>query len=142
MCERMSGSGCNVRTQDPENFDEEVKSLVTAWWNLILYALSSSPGISFLDEVKNGNTIVSILTVQHLSYTSASITRKKPFISAGEEEMDVTLGRAHEGVIVSHVQALVIKLFRPGLDNTRLFISLTAGAGTRCIRLLSSSPIL
>ena len=24
-------SGCNVRTQDPENFDEEVKSLVTAW---------------------------------------------------------------------------------------------------------------
>ena len=26
-----SGSGCNVRTQDPENFDEEVKSLVTAW---------------------------------------------------------------------------------------------------------------
>ena len=81
------GSGCNVRTQDPENFDEEVKSLVTAWWNLILYALSSSPGISFLDEVKNGNTIVSILTVQHLSYTSASITRKKPFISAGEEEM-------------------------------------------------------
>ena len=25
------GSGCNVRTQDPENFDEEVKSLVTAW---------------------------------------------------------------------------------------------------------------
>ena len=26
-----SRSGCNVRTQDPENFDEEVKSLVTAW---------------------------------------------------------------------------------------------------------------
>ena len=24
-------SGCNVRTQDPENFDEEDKSLVTAW---------------------------------------------------------------------------------------------------------------
>ena len=37
--------------------------------------------------IPNGNTIVSILTVQHLSYTSASITRKKPFISAGEEEM-------------------------------------------------------
>ena len=35
-----------------------------------------------------------------------------------------------------------IKLFRPGLDNTRLFISLTAGAGTRCMSLLSSSPIL
>ncbi len=28
------GSVCKVRTQDPENFDEEVKSLVTAWWNL------------------------------------------------------------------------------------------------------------
>ena len=25
------GSVCKVRTQDPENFDEEVKSLVTAW---------------------------------------------------------------------------------------------------------------
>lgn len=24
-------SVCKVRTQDPENFDEEVKSLVTAW---------------------------------------------------------------------------------------------------------------
>jgi hypothetical protein len=23
--------GCKVRTQDPENFDEEVKSLVSAW---------------------------------------------------------------------------------------------------------------
>ncbi len=25
------GSVCKVRTQDPEKFDEEVKSLVTAW---------------------------------------------------------------------------------------------------------------
>ena len=25
------GSVCKVETQDPENFDEEVKSLVTAW---------------------------------------------------------------------------------------------------------------
>jgi len=25
------GIVCKVRTQDPENFDEEVKSLVTAW---------------------------------------------------------------------------------------------------------------
>ena len=25
------GSVCKVRTQDPENFDEEVKSMVTAW---------------------------------------------------------------------------------------------------------------
>ena len=30
----------------------------------------------------------------------------------------------------------------PGLDVTRLFISLTAGAGTRCMSLLSSSPNL
>ena len=30
----------------------------------------------------------------------------------------------------------------PGLDYTRLFISLTAGAGTRCMSLLSSSPSL
>ena len=32
--------------------------------------------------------------------------------------------------------------FIPGLDNTRLFMSFTAGAGTRCMTLLSSSPIL
>ena len=29
-----------------------------------------------------------------------------------------------------------IKLLTPGLDNTRLFMSLTAGAGTRCMSLL------
>ena len=34
------------------------------------------------------------------------------------------------------------KLLTPGLDNTRLFISLTAGAGTRCMSLLSSPPSL
>ena len=28
----------------------------------------------------------------------------------------------------------------PGLDNTRLSMRLTAGAGTRCMSLLSSSP--
>jgi len=27
---------CKVRTQDPENFHEEVKSLATAWWIMIL----------------------------------------------------------------------------------------------------------
>jgi hypothetical protein len=35
-----------------------------------------------------------------------------------------------------------ISLLTPGLDNTRLFISLTAGAGTRCMSLLSSPPSL
>jgi len=34
------------------------------------------------------------------------------------------------------------KLLMPGLDNTRLFMSLTAGAGTRCMSLLSSPPSL
>ena len=29
------GSVCKVRTQDPENLDEEVKSLVTAWRGLL-----------------------------------------------------------------------------------------------------------
>ena len=33
-------------------------------------------------------------------------------------------------------------LMTPGLDYTQLFISLTAGAGTRCMSLLSSSPSL
>ena len=27
----VKGNGCKVRTQDPENFHEEVKSLATAW---------------------------------------------------------------------------------------------------------------
>ena len=31
------------------------------------------------------------------------------------------------------------RLLTPGLDNTCLFMSLTAGAGTRCMSLLSSS---
>ena len=31
------GSVCKVRTQDPENFDEEVKSLVTAWFSVDLF---------------------------------------------------------------------------------------------------------
>jgi len=34
------------------------------------------------------------------------------------------------------------KLLTPGLDNTRLFISLTAGAGTRCMSLPNSPPSL
>ena len=29
-----NGSVCKVNTQDPENFDEELKSLVTAWLTL------------------------------------------------------------------------------------------------------------
>ena len=30
----LFGSVCKVNTQDPENFDEELKSLVTAWLTL------------------------------------------------------------------------------------------------------------
>ena len=30
----------------------------------------------------------------------------------------------------------------PGLDNTRLYMSLTAGAGTRCMSLLFTPPSL
>ena len=30
----LYGSVCKVNTQDPENFDEELKSLVTAWLTL------------------------------------------------------------------------------------------------------------
>ena len=35
-----------------------------------------------------------------------------------------------------------VSCLQPGLDWTRLFMSLTAGAGTRCMSLLSSSPSL
>ena len=36
----------------------------------------------------------------------------------------------------------ILKLLTPGLDNTRLLLSLTAGAGTRCMSFPSSSPSL
>ena len=49
---KIEGSVCKVRTQDPENLDEEVKSLVTAWRieepseiNLLL-ARFHSPGVT------------------------------------------------------------------------------------------------
>jgi hypothetical protein len=35
-----------------------------------------------------------------------------------------------------------ISCLKPGLDWTRLFMSLTAGAGTRCMSLLRDSPTL
>jgi len=44
--------------------------------------------------------------------------------------------------LAAAAQALDTSEVRPGLDNTRLFMSLTAGAGTRCMSLLSSSPSL
>ena len=34
------------------------------------------------------------------------------------------------------------RLLAPGLDNTRLFKRMTAGAGTKCMSLSSSSPNL
>ena len=37
------GIVCKVRTQDPENFHEEVKSLVTAWWIYFLGFQSLNP---------------------------------------------------------------------------------------------------
>ena len=46
--------------------------------------------------------------------------------------------KTRELVLSSHLETLLT----PGLDNTRLFMSLTAGAGTRCMSLLSSSPSL
>ena len=44
------GSVCKVRTQDPENFDEEVKSLVTAW---LMLTTSSSKGNTLPGTVSN-----------------------------------------------------------------------------------------
>ena len=48
---------------------------------------------------------------------------------------------AAAGTVVQEVEEAQ-GLLTPGLDNTRLFMSLTAGAGTRCMSLLSSSPSL
>ena len=43
---------------------------------------------------------------------------------------------------VSWKRMTASRLLTPGLDNTRIFMSLTAGAGTWCMSLLSSSPNL
>ena len=54
-------SGCNVRTQDPENFDEEVKSLVTAW-----RIQKSSEGSDITLTSSNNRSIMSVSTLQEL----------------------------------------------------------------------------
>ena len=45
-----------------------------------------------------------------------------------------------EAVLFEDVSIRNFSCLQPGLDWTRLFMSLTAGAGTRCMSLLSSSP--
>ena len=35
LVSHLFGGVCKVNTQDPENFDEELKSLVTAWLTLV-----------------------------------------------------------------------------------------------------------
>ena len=65
-----------------------------------------------------------------------------------EGRRTVTRHRFHLGPLYLFIFVLVVPygivkastLLRPGLDNTRLFMSFTAGAGTRCMSLLSSSP--
>ena len=56
---RPFGSGCNVRTQDPENFDEEVKSLVTAW--------------RIQKTSSNNRSIMSVSTLQELVFIILSL---------------------------------------------------------------------
>ena len=43
---------------------------------------------------------------------------------------------------LENLEEEIVCMLTPGLDNTRLFISLTAAAGTRCMSLLSSPPSL
>ena len=57
--------------------------------------------------------------------------KERPLERKGKDEIRPGVGKIR-----------TIRLLTPGLDNTRLFMSLTAGAGTRCMSLLSSSPSL
>ena len=61
----LSGSVCKVNTQDPENFDEELKSLVTAWQTLSFY-------LSF--ERERVMTAVNVRTSLSSSYGSLEIS--------------------------------------------------------------------
>merc|ERR1712086_758660 len=49
----MGGSVCKVNTQDPENFDEELKSLVTAWLTLPFFLLMPGSIRTALPRIKN-----------------------------------------------------------------------------------------
>ena len=51
----MKGIVCKVRTQDPENFHEEVKSLVTAWCSFFLIHQAVIKTILFLRMKAQGS---------------------------------------------------------------------------------------
>ena len=59
------GSVCKVRTQDPENLDEEVKSLVTAWRSQIHEHM---PGTTKDFQAKPGDLFI----YKFLGFTSGS----------------------------------------------------------------------
>ena len=46
----LFGSVCKVNTQDPENFDEELKSLVTAWLTLPFFLFSLCQAVLTKDQ--------------------------------------------------------------------------------------------
>ena len=62
------------------------------------------------------------------------------------KETDRNLPKGYEGWPVTNEEPIVFcnrfSCLTPGLDWTRLFMSLTAGAGTRCMSLLPDSPTL
>jgi hypothetical protein len=47
----LFGSVCKVNTQDPENFDEELKSLVTAWLTLPFFLFSLCQAVLTKDQL-------------------------------------------------------------------------------------------
>ena len=62
-------------------------------------------------------------------FTSKPFLQQAPRLQLGHHQQEFEL--IFPGILLDY-----------GLDNTRLFISLTAGAGTRCMSLLSSPPSL
>ena len=77
-----TGCVCKVRTKDPENFDEEVKSLVTAWrsnvFRIASYNHSSSVSILSSDTSSVSWKVDRVTANNSLSSTASQVTSNIP----------------------------------------------------------------
>ena len=63
------------------------------------------------------------------------------YLSLSSNLLSTLHGKGNE-MLIEDVSIRNFSCLQPGLDWTRLFMSLTAGAGTRCMSLLPTSPNL
>mgnify|MGYP006876883098 FL=1 len=76
----MKESVCEVRTQDPENFDEEVLALVSAWCNALHLVKGEKPYHRYmhLHVPSNKTQGVNLLSRNGNSQTGERMTQKRP----------------------------------------------------------------